>query len=150
MPDFDYHHDFSSSRAMDHGGDSEKGHILLVEDDPFFRDIMKNFLAEQGYEASAVGNGNDGVREVETRDFDAVVCDIQMPGMAGPIFFRTVEKIRPHLAERFIFMTGYRTDASLREFIHTVNGMLLSKPFHLDELRETLSFIEVRRNLRVA
>ena len=63
------------------------------------------------------------------------------------MFFRAVERMRPHLCERFVFMTGHRNNQKVNEFVESVDGPILTKPFHVDDLLEMVAFIEVRRML---
>lgn len=118
--------------------------ILLVEDDPAFQEIMRDFLTESGYEVKAVQNGVEGVHEVLAGDFEVILCDMMMPTLPGDMFFRAVERMRPHLCERFVFMTGHRGNQKVNDFVSNVNGTMLTKPFQVDDLLEMIAFIQVR------
>ena len=116
---------------------------MLLDDDPAFREIIKDFLSENGYTVIAVQNGTDGIKEVLAGDFSLILCDIRMPKLSGPVFFRAVERIRPHLCGRFVFMSGYRGDSETNEFIESVSGFLLRKPFPLSDLLDWIAVTEV-------
>ena len=118
--------------------------VLLLEDDPAFGEIMAEFLRESGFEVVAVVNGVEGVHKVLASDFEVILCDMMMPTLPGDMFFRAVERMRPHLCNRFIFMTGHRGNAKVNDFIRNVNGTILSKPFHVDDLLEMIAFVQVR------
>ena len=118
--------------------------VLLLEDDPSFKEIIRDFLVENGYQVVAVQNGVEGVHEVMGSDFEVILCDMMMPTLPGDMFFRAVERMRPHLCDRFIFMTGHRFNPKVNDFISAVNGSILTKPFHLDDLVETIAFVQVR------
>jgi DNA-binding NtrC family response regulator len=122
----------------------QKGTVLLLEDDPQFKDIMNEFLVSHGFKVSSVQNGVEGVHEILAHDFDVILCDMMMPTLPGDMFFRAVERMRPHLCNRFIFMTGHRGNPKVNDFIRTVNGTILSKPFHVDDLLEMIAFVQVR------
>jgi len=124
--------------------------ILVLEDDASFREIMQCYFVEQGFEVVTVQNGVEGVHEILAGDFDAILCDMQMPTLPGDMFYRAVERMRPHLCDRFVFMTGYRGNPKVNEFIGSVNGMVLIKPFHMDDLQEMLAFVELRGFLMAA
>ena len=124
--------------------------ILLVEDDPAFQEIMRDFLTESGFTVKAVQNGVEGVHEVLAGDFEIILCDMMMPTLPGDMFYRAVERMRPHLCERFIFMTGHRGNEKVNEFIRKVRGTILTKPFHVDDLLEMIAFVEVRSALQLA
>ena len=121
-----------------------KGSVLLLEDDPQFKQIMHEFLSGQGYKVACVQNGVEGVHEVLAKDFEVILCDMMMPTLPGDMFFRAVERMRPHLCNRFIFMTGHRGNPKVNDFIRTVNGTMLAKPFHVDDLMEMIAFVQVR------
>lgn len=58
--------------------------VLLVEDSPFFRNLTAPFLSAAGYKVSTATNALDAVSILESGEyFDAIVTDIEMPGMDG-------------------------------------------------------------------
>jgi CheY-like chemotaxis protein len=124
--------------------------ILLVDDDTTFQEIMKDFLVESGYNVVAVQNGVEGVHEVLASDFEVILCDMMMPTLPGDMFFRAVERMRPHLCSRFVFMTGHRGNQKVNDFIQLVQGTILNKPFKVDDLLEMIAFIQVRMEVMKA
>jgi DNA-binding NtrC family response regulator len=122
----------------------ERRKVLLLEDDEDFKGIIREFLNQNGYEVIAVQNGVEGVHEVLASDFEIILCDMMMPTLPGDMFFRAVERMRPHLCDRFIFMTGHRGNPKITDFIKTVNGTMLPKPFQIDDLLEMIAFVHVR------
>lgn len=129
------------------GRQDPKRKILLLEDEQHFRDLMREFLTGQGFEVTAVQNGVEGVHEVLGKDFDVILCDMMMPTLPGDMFYRAVERMRPHLCERFIFMSGHRGSVKINEFVRTVNGTLLLKPFQIADLLEMIAFVQVRMHV---
>jgi DNA-binding NtrC family response regulator len=123
---------------------AKKRKVLLLEDDVQFKEIMNEFLQSNGFEVVAVQNGVEGVHEVLAGDFEVVLCDMMMPTLPGDMFFRAVERMRPHLCDRFIFMTGHRGSPKVNDFIRSVNGTILSKPFQVEDLLEMIAFVQVR------
>jgi CheY-like chemotaxis protein len=134
-----------------HGKESAaRKKILLLEDDPTFKEIMSDFLRENDCDVVAVQNGVEGVHEVLASEFDVILCDMLMPTLPGDMFYRAVERMRPHLCDRFIFMTGYRGNSKVNEFIDQVRGTVLNKPFQVDDLMELIAFVELRTMLLAA
>jgi DNA-binding response OmpR family regulator len=119
--------------------------LLVLEDDPAFQAIVKEFLESYGYQVVAVENGADGVREVMATDFDAIICDMMMPKVPGDMFYVAVERMRPYLCSRFIFITGWRGNQKVMDFIKQVKGSVLFKPFKMEELLELISFVRVKQ-----
>jgi len=128
------------------GGPRKK--ILLLEDDVTFQEVMRDFLESHFYEVVAVKNGVEGVREIMAHDFEVIICDMMMPSLPGDMFYLAVERMRPHLCNRFIFITGLRGNCKVTDFIRRVNGTMLHKPFHVDDLLEIIGFVQVKVGLQ--
>ncbi len=124
--------------------------VLLLEDDEQFEQMLKDFLESHYYNVTAVKNGAEGVREVMSQDFTVIVCDMMMPTLPGDMFYRAVERAKPHLCQKFIFITGYKGDAKISEFIKKIDGTMLNKPFHVDDLIETINFVQFREATKAA
>jgi DNA-binding response OmpR family regulator len=61
---------------------SEK-RILVVDDEADIRDLIALKLGSAGYDVQVALDGNSGLREALTGDFDGIVLDVMMPGMSG-------------------------------------------------------------------
>lgn len=118
--------------------------ILLLEDDAQLSEIIKEFLVMYGYEIVSVHNGVEGVREIIAGDFEVIVCDMMMPKLAGDMFYLAVERMRPYLCERFIFITGQQGNSKVLNFINKVGGLMLTKPFPLNDLLDLIGFVQLR------
>jgi two-component system chemotaxis sensor kinase CheA len=74
-------------------GAARSRRLLLVEDSGFFRDLVVPALAAEGYEVVAVEDAAQALRLREGgAAFDAVVSDIEMPGMDGYAFARAIRE----------------------------------------------------------
>lgn len=82
--------------------------LLVVEDSDFFRQLLGPTLGAAGFEVRAVASAEDALR---LRDagmmFDAIVSDIEMPGMDGLEFARTVRSGGPWAALPMIALTSF-------------------------------------------
>ncbi len=115
--------------------------ILLIEDDAEFRETIREFLAGCGYAVVMAENGVEGVKELLVGEFEVILCDVNMPKLPGDMFYRAVQGIKPLLCARFIFMTGYRGNDKINDFIRHVSGTVLTKPFRMARLEETITRI---------
>ncbi|EKE70318.1 MULTISPECIES: chemotaxis protein CheW [Oceanibaculum] len=69
--------------------------VLLVDDSPFFRNLLTPLLTVAGYEVTAAENASTALSYCEEgRDFDVIVSDIEMPGMSGFDFAKAVRESR--------------------------------------------------------
>jgi DNA-binding response OmpR family regulator len=126
----------------------EAKRVLLLEDDEVFKRLIKEFLEMNYFTVKAVSNGADGVRAVVKEDFDIIVCDMMMPKLPGDMFYTAIERMRPELCKRFIFITGHGGDMKIHNFIQKVRGTMLPKPFHMEDLLEAIAIVQVRNTGR--
>jgi two-component system chemotaxis sensor kinase CheA len=64
-------------------GSSTAARILLVDDTPFFRDLVSGHLRESGFEVLTAVHGDEAVKMLEESSFDLVVSDLEMPVLDG-------------------------------------------------------------------
>ena len=120
--------------------------VLLLDDEAEFANMVKVFLETSGpYHVTVAGDGVQGIKQIMAMDFDIILCDMIMPNLAGDMFYRAVERTRPHLCKRFIFMTGHQGNAKINEFIRQVHGLIMWKPFELHTLIEAIQVI-IKKN----
>ena len=72
-------HSVSSSVASA----SAKNKLLLVEDSIIIRTQMQRLLKGAGYDVTVAEDGLAGLQQIQARDFDIVLCDVEMPKMNG-------------------------------------------------------------------
>src|SRR5688572_15544898 len=112
--------------------------VLLVEDDLAFAEIVKEYLETYDYSVTIASDGVQGLKRVMERDFDVVLCDLLMPNLPGNMFYVAVERVKPHLAKRFVFITGHQNNPKVSEFVKKVRALTLFKPFEMHLLTETI------------
>ncbi len=115
--------------------------ILLLEDEAQTNFILREYLQSLGYQVVAVANGVDGLREVMQSEFELVICDMMMPKLPGDMFYLAVQKTRPQLCNRFVFITGHQANPAVDAFIMKTHSAILVKPFRLQQLEATLESI---------
>ena len=62
--------------------------VLLIDDTPFFREVVKRYLEADGIEITTAVDGVDGLQKLAEGNFDLIVCDIEMPNLDGWGFAR--------------------------------------------------------------
>jgi DNA-binding response OmpR family regulator len=113
---------------------SDTRSILLLEDDEPFALILQEFLELYSCKVTRVTDGVEGLRKIVASDFDLILCDMVMPTFPGDKFYIAVERVKPILCKRFIFMTGHQADPKWDAFIREVRGLMLWKPFQMHDL----------------
>jgi len=121
---------------VDDSGPVRGGHetILLVEDEPAVRDLVREALAAQGYEVLVADGGPTALKISEQREgtLDLLLTDVVMPRMGGGELATRLREKRPGL--RVIFMSGYTDDAVVRHGVFESRVAFLQKPFRLEDL----------------
>jgi len=89
--------------------------LLVVEDSPFFRGLLKPVLEAEGYQVTAVEDANRALalREGGER-FDAIISDIEMPGMNGFEFAEHVRDEGPWRGLPMLALSSHATDRDLQ------------------------------------
>ena len=113
--------------------------ILLVEDDAAFAEILKEYLESCDFSVTIACDGVQGMKRVMEKDFDIIICDLLMPNLPGDMFYIGVERVKPKLAKRFIFITGHQNNPKISEFVKKVRALTLFKPFEMHVLIETIN-----------
>jgi len=112
--------------------------VLLLEDDVEFAQLLREYLETCNFSVTVVPDGVQGMRRVMEKDFDLIICDLLMPNLPGDMFYLGVERVKPHLSRRFVFITGHQNNAKILEFTKKVRALTLFKPFEMRLLVETL------------
>src|SRR5712691_10207843 len=69
--------------------------VLIADDEESVRHVLTVLLQERGYGVRAVGDGEEALRELSTRDYDALVTDVRMPKMNGLDLVRAAQSASP-------------------------------------------------------
>jgi DNA-binding response OmpR family regulator len=115
--------------------------ILLVDDDVELANTLKMLLESRNFIVTTVSDGVHALREVMAFDFDVIICDLLMPNMPGDMFYLAVQKTKPELCKRFLFVTGHGDDPKVEGFLKRVDGLALFKPVLTDELVGMISLV---------
>ncbi len=121
--------------AREEEGAGRRARLLLVDDEPSVGSAVQRLLHGM-HEVDAVEDAHEALRRVcRGEAYDAVLCDVMMPGMSGVEFVAQLERVAPGLALRTGFMTGGAFTAEARESLEAHPRELLHKPFEAEGLR---------------
>jgi two-component system response regulator FlrC len=111
--------------------------ILVIDDDPGFRDLLETILSNEGYEVDTGGLVADAVRLGSGRQYDAVLSDLRLPDGSGVDVLRWFRKEMPD--SPVVMITAFGTIESAVEAIKLGAEDYLGKPLNSpDELRVTI------------
>ena len=110
-------------------------HLLVVDDDDRIRDLLREFLARNGFRVSTAADAAAAGRLMDTFEFDLLVLDVMMPGEDGFSFARRL-RARPDDTGRtpVLILTARGQAGDRIEGLTTGADDYLSKPFEPQEL----------------
>jgi two-component system KDP operon response regulator KdpE len=107
------------------------GLILVVDDDPQIRRVMRVTLTGQGYEIDDAKSGEAALEKLREQRFDLVLLDMSMPGMGG---LETCRLIREGTEVAIIMLTVRDTESDRVEALDAGADDYITKPFKTSEL----------------
>jgi signal transduction histidine kinase len=107
--------------------------ILAVDDEALLLKAYRRMLADVHEMVTALGARDALLILEKSRDFDLVLCDLQMPEMSGIELYAAVKARYPELSDRFVFVTGGAFSAEAKRFLEQ-DITCLGKPFRIEEL----------------
>src|SRR5436309_3458711 len=69
--------------------------VLVVDDDPISRSIVRDLLGCRGFEVDGAENAQTALEKVRRHQYDLLILDIFLPGLDGRILHGSIEKIAP-------------------------------------------------------
>lgn len=114
--------------------DVTKPRILVVEDDPDLRRILKLQLESRGYEIIEAENGAEGFQAIQAALPECVILDLMMPVMDGFGFLKRARSIMATKDVPIIILTASEDERNrVRGFQYQANAYM-SKPYDLEKL----------------
>jgi CheY-like chemotaxis protein len=109
--------------------------VLVVDDDPAVRMVAAAMLEREGYRILQAGSGSEALAIFEAERVDALLSDVQMPGMDGFALVRELRERHPRLP--IVLMSGFLSEDSAAQTAFP----FLSKPFTPQALSAALRMV---------
>ena len=120
--------------------------VLIVEDDMFLGEVLRDYLQELGHEKVVVSStGGEGADALASDTFDCVFVDLNLPDMLGFELLDTMKSRDSSLP--VIMMSGFPTMEYTIEAMRKGASDFLTKPFTLQQLALTLNRVTKERSL---
>lgn len=122
--------------------------VLIIDDDKDICLVLSRFLGKNNYDVDVANNGEEGLKQLRTKDYMLVLCDYRLPDMTGVDALRKIKLLRPQTA--VIIITGYSDVKTAVETFRYGASDFVTKPLYPDELlvtiQETISKNEKRKS----
>ena len=119
-----------------------EGRILVVDDEPQIRRVMRATLVHEGYEVMDARSGSDALDRLHSEKFDIVLLDINMPGLTG---IETCKQIRLVSDVGIIMMTVRDKESDKVAALDVGADDYVTKPFSMPEMLARIRAL-LRRN----
>ena len=107
------------------------GKILVIDDDPQIRRVMRSTLTAHGYEVNDARSGEEGLQRLHSDSYDLVLLDINMPGMGG---METCRTIRSGSDTAIIMLTVNSMERQKVDALDAGADDYITTPFNMPEL----------------
>lgn len=108
-----------------------QGRVLVVDDDPQIRRVLKTMLVAQGYELGEARNGEQAIEMTSGQKYDLVLLDMNMPGAGG---LETCRQIRAFSDAAIIMLTVRSAEEDKVNALDAGADDYVTKPFGTPEL----------------
>src|SRR5690606_40606584 len=112
-------------------------HILLVEDDVTFSEMLKHFLERHQYEVDLSYTIKNALALLKTQDYNLVFTDLRLPDDDGINLLKHIKNNHPHIP--VVLMTSYAEVSTAVQAMKQGAFDYISKPFNPDEVLEVIS-----------
>jgi two-component system response regulator PilR (NtrC family) len=115
------------------GSAATRPRILIVDDEPSMRDMLRIVLRRDGFEVVVAENGAQAVATLQQQHFDLLLSDIRMPDVSGVEVLRAAKEINRDIVA--FMMTAFASTETAVEAMRLGAVDYFTKPFSMDELR---------------
>jgi DNA-binding NtrC family response regulator len=119
--------------------------ILVIDDEPIIRSNLAEFLQQVGFAVHTASTGELGLQMLGRQKYDAILCDVNLPGLDGLDVLDRATKLSP---ETFVVLiTAYATVESAVDAFHRGAHDYLIKPIILKDVERKLRRLLSQRDL---
>lgn len=126
--------------------------IMVVDDDPNIRELIRLILKKEGFEVLEASDGEDALEKIEDSKVDLIVLDIMMPKVDGWVVCHSVKSNNVTKDIKIIILTAKTQIRSKIKGLYILQADLyMTKPFDLDDLSLNISkLLHIEDNLAIS
>ena len=123
------------------------GKVLLIDDEQNFMDVLAERMSYRDIDATTVTSAEEGLGLVASNAYDAIILDLQMPGMNGLEALERLKEMKPDL--QVILLTGYATEEAGERALKLGASEFLEKPANIQLLAHKIREAHARKIILV-
>lgn len=122
--------------------------LLVVDDEKNLRLVVQKELSRQGHDVETASDGEEAWEALESRDFDVLLCDMNMPRLDGIGLLRRLRE-KSQTPPEVIMLTGQATVETAIECMKLGAYDYLTKPYRLNELAALVTQADEKQQLKI-
>jgi two-component system, NtrC family, sensor kinase len=115
--------------------------ILLVDDEEPILSMLSDSLSQEGFDVVSTIDGQKALELLDIEDFDMIITDVKMPGISGIHIYWFIEKKKPQIIDKIVFITGDIIDSTTRSFLKSIDNPYFTKPFDVKKFTSIIKNI---------
>jgi PAS domain S-box-containing protein len=119
----------SAELETERGDEMIAAKILVVDDEPSIRTLLKEILTDEGYQVETADNGEAALKLIESEKYNLILLDIKLPDMSGFDLYHQLDRVDKSLRQRIAFITGDVMGTDTRKFLSQSKAPYFTKPF---------------------
>ena len=116
---------------------TRKANILVVDDELYIGDLIRDSLKDQGHNVTVLNNGEEAIEKFKEHHFDIAFVDYMLPGCSGLEVIKRIRGHNPHTS--LILITGSVNSSIAESAVVEGATSFLQKPFTFDQIRNVVS-----------
>ena len=117
---------------------ARRGRVLVIDDERRVFETLRVYFQDEHDLSGATDAESALTTLAKDSDYDAILCDVMMPGTSGVELFHAIRDQSPGLERRIVFMTGGAFTQKAIAFLDEVDNECLDKPLDLQRTRQLL------------
>ena len=119
---------------------NRKKHILIIDDEPAWRNVLTHFLKHQGYEVKSADSGSQALKTLARFTPDLILSDVRMPDMNGFDLLDTIKRMIPKLSATPVVFFSAIDDYDAKKVARDLGAAeFIVKPFNQEEVGTVIS-----------
>ena len=115
--------------------------ILIIDDEKGICEEFKEILEEEGHQVTVAHNGPDGLKLIQSNEFDLIFLDVLMPRMEGNEVFARIKEMKNIPV---VIMSGFLPANKEKDILALGAVACLRKPLNLDRVRKIIQEVHAK------
>ena len=118
--------------------------VLLIDDDKNYSETLCDTLVLKGWHVDVASDGFEGISKVKERSYDAILLDLNLPGIDGIKTFEEIKKIRP---DSTVFIVTGNDPGPVMNLLKQDIAAVMQKPLNIDNIFKSIASLDKKNTV---